>query len=114
MACVCYYFIDAEKYDADLYLMWRGGFRMGEGGSPGGGGGGGGARLSHTSEKHPRAILAELSALRRHRELCDVVLNVANRKLFAHRSLLHLFLFRSLLRSRSDHYKAIPTLILLE
>ncbi|KAM3959161.1 kelch-like protein diablo [Aphomia sociella] len=61
--------------------------RMGEGGSPGGGGGGG-ARLSHTSEKHPRAILGELSALRRHRELCDVVLNVANRKLFAHRVIL--------------------------
>lgn len=65
---------------------------MGEGGSPGGVGVGGvsvggvgGARLSHTSEKHPRAILGELSALRRHRELCDVVLNVANRKLFAHR-----------------------------
>ncbi|KPJ13295.1 Kelch-like protein diablo [Papilio machaon] len=57
---------------------------MGEGGgSPGGG-----ARLSHTSEKHPRAILGELSALRRHRELCDVVLNVANRKLFAHRVIL--------------------------
>ncbi|KAI8427342.1 hypothetical protein MSG28_001920 [Choristoneura fumiferana] len=50
-----------------------------QGGSPGGG-----ARLSHTSEKHPRAVLAELSALRRHRELCDVVLNVASRKLFAH------------------------------
>ncbi|XP_041987584.1 kelch-like protein diablo [Aricia agestis] len=65
---------------------------MGEGGSPGGGGGGGsgggGARLSHTSEKHPRAILGELSALRRHRELCDVVLNVASRKLFAHRVIL--------------------------
>ncbi|XP_063839054.1 kelch-like protein diablo [Ostrinia nubilalis] len=67
---------------------------MGEGGSPGGGGVGvgvggvGGARLSHTSEKHPRAILGELSALRRHRELCDVVLNVANRKLFAHRVIL--------------------------
>ncbi|XP_060802015.1 kelch-like protein diablo [Amyelois transitella] len=56
---------------------------MGEGGSPGGG-----ARLSHTSEKHPRAILGELSALRRHRELCDVVLNVHNRKLFAHRVIL--------------------------
>ncbi|CAH0726387.1 unnamed protein product, partial [Brenthis ino] len=63
----------------------RGHKRMGEGGSPGGGGG---ARLSHTSEKHPRAILGELSALRRHRELCDVVLNVANRKLFAHRVIL--------------------------
>lgn len=66
----------------------RGHKRMGEGGSPGGGGAGGGARLSHTSEKHPRAILGELSALRRHRELCDVVLNVANRKLFAHRVIL--------------------------
>lgn len=60
---------------------------MGEGGgSPGGG-----ARLSHTSEKHPRAILGELSALRRHRELCDVVLNVANRKLFAHRFAIHMY-----------------------
>ncbi|KAL4719002.1 hypothetical protein ACJJTC_003952 [Scirpophaga incertulas] len=69
----------------------RGHKRMGEGGSPGGvvgGVGGGGARLAHTSEKHPRAILGELSALRRHRELCDVVLNVANRKLFAHRVIL--------------------------
>lgn len=57
--------------------------RMGSGGSPGPG-----ARLSHTSEKHPRGALAELCALRRHRELCDVVLNVANRKLFAHRVIL--------------------------
>ncbi|XP_022820736.1 kelch-like protein diablo isoform X3 [Spodoptera litura] len=71
----------------DAILFEARNMKMGEGGSPGGAGGGG-ARLSHTSEKHPRAILGELSALRRHRELCDVVLNVANRKLFAHRVIL--------------------------
>lgn len=76
---------------------------MGEGGSPGGGGG---ARLSHTSEKHPRAILGELSALRRHRELCDVVLNVANRKLFAHRySVRH---DQFLLLNTNQHYFQAP------
>ena len=46
------------------------------------------ARLSHTSEKHPRATLNELTVLRRHRELCDVVLNVGSRKIFAHRVIL--------------------------
>lgn len=46
------------------------------------------ARLSHTSEKHPRATLTELNVLRRHRELCDVVLNVGTRKIFAHRVIL--------------------------
>jgi kelch-like protein 20 len=43
------------------------------------------ARLTHTSEKHPRGTLSELNGLRRHRELCDVVLNVGSRKIFAHR-----------------------------
>lgn len=43
------------------------------------------ARLAHTSEKHPRGTLTELNVLRRHRELCDVVLNVGTRKIFAHR-----------------------------
>lgn len=46
------------------------------------------ARLSHTSEKHPRTTLTELNVLRRHRELCDVVLNVGSRKIFAHRVIL--------------------------
>lgn len=46
------------------------------------------ARLSHTSEKHPRITLTELNVLRRHRELCDVVLNVGGRKIFAHRVIL--------------------------
>uniref|UniRef100_A0A1A9WIL6 Kelch-like protein diablo n=1 Tax=Glossina brevipalpis TaxID=37001 RepID=A0A1A9WIL6_9MUSC len=46
------------------------------------------ARLSHTSEKHPKVILSELNMLHRHRELCDVVLNVGSRKIFAHRVIL--------------------------
>ncbi|CAG2064957.1 unnamed protein product [Timema podura] len=46
------------------------------------------ARLPHTSEKHPRVTLGELNVLRRHRELCDVVLNVGSRKIFAHRVIL--------------------------
>ncbi|XP_066597533.1 kelch-like protein diablo [Prorops nasuta] len=46
------------------------------------------ARLSHTSEKHARGTLTELNVLRRHRELCDVVLNVGSRKIFAHRVIL--------------------------
>ena len=43
------------------------------------------ACLAYTSEKHPRACLAEINLLRSHRELCDVVLNVGIRKIFAHR-----------------------------
>lgn len=71
--------------------------RMGGGEMTGGGGVGavsGGerppspARLSHTSEKHPKTTLTELNLLRRHRELCDVVLNVGSRKIFAHRVIL--------------------------
>lgn len=46
------------------------------------------ARLSHTSEKHPRATLAELNSLRRREELCDIVLNVGSRKIHAHRAIL--------------------------
>ncbi|KAJ9599793.1 hypothetical protein L9F63_026360, partial [Diploptera punctata] len=39
-------------------------------------------------KKHPRGTLTELNVLRRHRELCDVVLNVGSRKIFAHRVIL--------------------------
>lgn len=46
------------------------------------------ARMPHISEKHPKITLAELNVLRRHRELCDVVLNVGARKIFAHRVIL--------------------------
>lgn len=46
------------------------------------------ACLAYTSEKHPRGTLAEINLLRSHRELCDVVLNVGIRKIFAHRVIL--------------------------
>lgn len=46
------------------------------------------ARMAHTSDKHPKVTLSELNMLRRHRELCDVVLNVGGRKIFAHRVIL--------------------------
>lgn len=46
------------------------------------------ARLSHTSDKHPRHTLEAINVLRKHRELCDVVLVVGERKIFAHRVIL--------------------------
>ena len=46
------------------------------------------AKLPHTSEKHPRATLAEFNILRRHRELCDVVLVIGMHKIYAHRVVL--------------------------
>ena len=51
------------------------------------------ARLAHTSEKHPRGTLTELNVLRRHRELCDVVLNVGSRKIFAHRYVYNFLIY---------------------
>lgn len=46
------------------------------------------ARLEYTSEKHPRHTLEAINLLRKHRELCDVVLLVGARKIFAHRVIL--------------------------
>lgn len=46
------------------------------------------ARLTYSSDKHARATFSELATLRRHRELCDVVLNVGTRKIFSHRVIL--------------------------
>ncbi|XP_064458373.1 kelch-like protein diablo [Ornithodoros turicata] len=46
------------------------------------------ARLEYTSEKHARHTLEAINLLRLHRELCDVVLLVGNRKIFAHRIVL--------------------------
>ena len=45
-------------------------------------------RFEYTSEKHPKLLLESLSILRRRRELCDVVLIVGQRKIYAHRVLL--------------------------
>lgn len=46
------------------------------------------ARLPYTSEKHPLHTLEAINVLRKHRELCDVVLIVGSRKVFAHRNIL--------------------------
>lgn len=46
------------------------------------------ARMAYTSEKHPRSTFNELNLIRKRRELCDVVLNVGSRKIFAHKVIL--------------------------
>jgi len=46
------------------------------------------ARLSYVSEKHPRHTLEAINVLRKHRELCDVVLIVGQRRIFGHRVVL--------------------------
>lgn len=46
------------------------------------------ARLPYTSDKHPKHTLEAINVLRKHRELCDVVLIVGQRKIFAHRVIL--------------------------
>lgn len=46
------------------------------------------ARLAYTSDKHPRHTLEAINVLRKHRELCDVVLIVGQKKIFAHRVIL--------------------------
>ncbi|XP_014669553.1 PREDICTED: kelch-like protein 20 [Priapulus caudatus] len=46
------------------------------------------ARLAYTSDKHPRHTLEATNSLRKHRELCDVVIIVGTRKIFAHRVIL--------------------------
>ena len=43
------------------------------------------ARMAYTSEKHPRSTFNELNLIRKRHELCDVVLNVGSRKIFAHK-----------------------------
>ncbi|XP_071947857.1 kelch-like protein 20 [Antedon mediterranea] len=46
------------------------------------------ARYVYNSEKHPRETMEMISVLRKHRELCDVVIVVADTKIFAHRIVL--------------------------
>lgn len=43
------------------------------------------ARLEYTSDKHPPHILESMNLLRKRRELCDVLLVVGSRKIWAHR-----------------------------
>lgn len=54
--------------------------------------------LRYTSDKHPRLALANINMLQKRRELCDVVLIVGGRKIFAHRLffiyvLINLFIY---------------------
>ncbi|XP_018018330.1 kelch-like protein diablo [Hyalella azteca] len=44
--------------------------------------------LRYTSDKHPKLALANINMLQKRRELCDVVLMVGSRKIFAHRVIL--------------------------
>lgn len=51
--------------------------------------------LPYASDKHPKLALANINMLQKRRELCDVVLIVGARKIFAHRFVHFLFLFFS-------------------
>lgn len=46
------------------------------------------ARMPYVSDKHPRQTLEVINLLRKHRELCDVVLVVGAKKIYAHRVIL--------------------------
>ncbi|CAO2637416.1 Kelch-like protein 20, partial [Lemmus lemmus] len=46
------------------------------------------ARMPYISDKHPRQTLEVINLLRKHRELCDVVLVVGAKKIYAHRVIL--------------------------
>ena len=42
-------------------------------------------RLAYTSEKHPRSTFHELNMIRKHQDLCDVMIHVGSRKILAHK-----------------------------
>ncbi|XP_059509667.1 kelch-like protein 20 [Stegostoma tigrinum] len=44
--------------------------------------------MPFVSDKHPRQTLEVINLLRKHRELCDVVLVVGAKKIYAHRVIL--------------------------
>ena len=46
------------------------------------------ARMPYVSDKHPRQTLEVINLLRKQRELCDVVLVVGSKKIYAHRVIL--------------------------
>lgn len=45
-------------------------------------------KMTYVSEKHPRGCLEAMNELRRQCELCDVVLTVGKRRIYAHRLVL--------------------------
>ena len=40
------------------------------------------------SDKHARSTLTELNMIRKHHELCDVMITVGGRKIYAHKVIL--------------------------
>ena len=51
-------------------------------------------RLAYTSEKHPRSTFHELNMIRKHQDLCDVVINVGgSRKILAHKYVISALLY---------------------
>lgn len=61
--------------------------------------------LHHISDRHPKHVLEALDGLRQNKELCDVVLKVGSRVLYAHRVIL---------ASCSPYFKAMFTGKLVE
>ena len=45
-------------------------------------------RMRHISDRHPKQLLDTLEALRRCKELCDVVIKAGSKTMFAHRVIL--------------------------
>eukprot|EP00096_Caligus_rogercresseyi_P007352 TRINITY_DN2518_c0_g2_i1.p1 TRINITY_DN2518_c0_g2~~TRINITY_DN2518_c0_g2_i1.p1 ORF type:complete len:606 (-),score=177.56 TRINITY_DN2518_c0_g2_i1:164-1981(-) len=46
------------------------------------------SRLAYSSEKHPRSTLGELNLIRKHQGLCDVLINVGSKRIYAHKVIL--------------------------
>jgi len=46
------------------------------------------ARMEYRSDKHARGTLTELNMIRKHHELCDVMITVGARKIYAHKVIL--------------------------
>ena len=69
--------------------------------------------LRYTSDKHPKLALTNINMLQKRRELCDVVLMVGSRKIFAHRFVFEIFPLEKALYTSNfgsiDFY--VPTLI---
>lgn len=79
------------------------------------------ARLEHSSDKHPRQALDAINVLRLHRELCDVVLVVGSKKIFAHRIVLsacspyfHAMFTGELAESRQTEVSSRPFALLMK
>uniref|UniRef100_A0A8C6Q3L0 Kelch-like protein 20 n=1 Tax=Nothobranchius furzeri TaxID=105023 RepID=A0A8C6Q3L0_NOTFU len=72
------------------------------------------ARMPYVSDKHPRQTLEVINLLRKHRELCDVVLVVGAKKIYAHRVILSAcspYFRRQQVTVQNQHLQLILTLL---